>query len=274
MTSTARPPLTAPVAALAVTVAGVLAALVGQAALVVPVLGAQVLLVVGWYSILGIPARDFGAALAIGCGLIGDVAMVVRGDDPSLGPLAGVLGPAVGIAFALQLARRDGRARLTTSVAVTLSAVSLSVLGAALVAERGAVHGREVTIAALIAAGIATAVTALPEAAELLAVPVAVAVAVAVVAPVAGIEAWHILAIALAAGVLAWSGRWAAGFAAHDLSPGGRTGGAESAGSRTARRAAAREARRAEEAILVVGSALPIVLAAPASYLLGRLLVG
>jgi hypothetical protein len=268
--------------AVGIAVLGVLAALVGQAALVVPVLAAQVLLVLGWYSVVGVPGWELGAGLAVGCGLVGDLAMVVRGDDPSLGPLAGVLGPGVLGAIAVQLLRRDGRARLTASITATCTAAVLSVLGATLVAERGSTHGRTVTVVAVVAAGVATAVSAFPmraELAETIAVPAAVLAAGAVAGPVGDLEFWHVLVIALAAAVLAVAGRRAAAFVAYDLAhrplqatAQGHGGGR--AASRAGRRAAAREARRSGEAILVLGSALPVVLAAPASYVLGRLLVG
>jgi hypothetical protein len=79
--------------------------------------------------------------------------------------------------------------------------------------------------------------------------------------------------------VLAVAGRRAAVYVAWDLThpaadePATAVVGGRAA-SRAARRSAARDARRSGEAILVVGSALPVVLAAPASYVLGRLLVG
>jgi hypothetical protein len=84
--------------------------------------------------------------------------------------------------------------------------------------------------------------------------------------------------LAAVAGVLAVAGRRAAVYVAWDLThpaaaePAVAVGGR--AASRAARRSAARDVRRSGEAILVVGSALPLVLAAPASYVLGRLLVG
>ncbi|MBA3745385.1 MAG: hypothetical protein H0X00_21115, partial [Sporichthya sp.] len=46
------------------------------------------------------------------------------------------------------------------------------------------------------------------------------------------------------------------------------------AANRQARRQASRQARRSGEAALVMASAMPLVLAAPAAYVLGRLLVG
>jgi hypothetical protein len=278
----AAPALSGVVAATGIASTAVVAALIGQVALVLPVLAAQVLLVLGWYSVIGVPGWELGAVLAVGCGLVGDVAMVVRGDDPSLGPLAGVLGPGLLGAIAVQLLRRDGRARLTASVTAASTAAVLSVLGATLVAERGSTHGRTVTVVAVLAAGVATAVLAFPmraELAEALAVPTAVLVATAIAGPVGDLDFWHVLVIALAAAVLALAGRRAAAFAAYDLAhrsllPGAEGHGGGRVAGRAARRAAAREARRTGEAILVLGSALPFVLAAPASYVLGRLLVG
>jgi hypothetical protein len=268
-------------AALAVTVAGVVASLLGQTALLVPVLIAQTLLVVGWYAVLGVPGRDLGALLAIAGGFVGDIAMVVRGGDPSLGPLAGVLGPAVAAAIAVQLLRTDGRERVTASLTATVSAVVLSLLAATLLAERGATHGQTVTVVAVLAAGVATAVLAAPLPAHLAELPAFAAATVlgTLAGLIAGdMNAGEVALLAAVAALMAVAGRRAAGYVAWDLAhpapvapvpvPEGRAAG------RAARRSAAREARRSGEAILVVGSALPVVLAAPASYVLGRLLVG
>jgi hypothetical protein len=270
-----------PSAAAAVTLAGVLASLIGQTALLVPVLIAQGLLAVGWYAVLGVPGRDVGVVLAIGAGFIGDIAMVVRGGDPSLGPLAGVLGSAVAVAIAMQLIRSDGRARVTASLTATLSAVVLSLLAATLVAERGATHGQTVTVVAMLATGAATAVLASPLPPAVVEAPAFAAATV--LGTLAGVIAgdmdnWEVAVLAATAGLVALAGRRAAVYVAWDLShpapvePAVEVGGR--AASRAARRSAAREARRSGEAILVVGSALPVVLAAPASYVLGRLLVG
>lgn len=275
----AGPGLVSAAAASAVAGVGVAASLLGQTALVAPVLAAQVLLVLGWYSVLKVPGWELGSALAIGCGFIGDIAMVVHDDDPSLGPLAGILGPAMVGVIAIQLARRDGRRRVTASATATATATVVSVLAAALVAERGATHGRTVTVVAVLAAGVTTVVLALPfrpEVTEVAAVPVGVLVAVALGSSAGDLRSWQLLAVAVGAASLAWAGRLAAGFTAFDLTNQGADGstvGGDLAG-RASRRAVVREARRSSEAILVVGSALPVVLAAPASYVLGRLLVG
>jgi len=270
-----------PSAAVAVTLAGVLASLIGQTALLVPVLVAQALLVVGWYAVLGVPGRDLGAVLAIAAGFAGDIAMVVRSGDPSLGPLAGVLGPAVAVAIAVQLVRTDGRDRVTASLTATVSAVVLSLLAATLLAERGATHGQTVTVVAVLATGSATAVLAAPLPPGMAEAP-AFAVAT-VLGTLAGViagdmDTGEVALLAAAAGLLAVAGRRAAGYVAWDLAhPASAVPTAAATGraaGRAARRSAARDARRSGEAILLVGSALPVVLAAPASYVLGRLLVG
>jgi hypothetical protein len=269
-------------AAAAVTLAGVLASMVSQSALLAPVLIAQGLLVVGWYAVLGVPGRDLGALLAIAAGLTGDIAMVGRGGDPSIGPLAGVLGAGVAAAIAVQLVRTDGRDRVTASLTATVSAVVLSLLAATLVAERGATHGQTVTVVAVLATGAATAVLAAPLPPALAEAPAfgAAVVLGTVAGVIAGdMDTWEVAVLAASAGALAVAGRRAAAYVAWDLThpdppEAAAAVGAGRAASRAARRSAAREARRSGEAILVVGSALPVVLAAPASYVLGRLLVG
>jgi hypothetical protein len=271
-----------PSAAAAVTLAGVLASMISQTALLVPVLLAQALLVVGWYAVLGVPGRDLGAVLAIGAGFTGDIAMVVRDGDPSLGPLAGVLGAAMAVAIGVQLVRTDGRERVTASLTATVSAVVLSLLAATLLAERGATHGQTVTVVAVLATGAATAVLAAPLPPAFAEAPAFAAATVlgTLAGVIAGdMDTWEVAVLAASAGVLAVAGRRAAVYLAWDLThpaaaePATAMAGGRAA-NRAARRSAARDARRSGEAILVVGSALPVVLAAPASYVLGRLLVG
>lgn len=277
-----------PLLALVVAAVGIGASLLGQTALVVVVVLAQALLVVGWFTVLAVPGREVGGVLALGAGIVADLAMLERGSDVSLGPLAGVLGPALLVAVVHQLSRTDKKGRVTASLTATMSAVMLSVLASALVAERAATHGRTVTIVAIAAAGAASAVAALalPPALTDTAALAAGLAAGAIVGAIAGdMAARYVVPVALAATVLAVLGRRMAAFAAWDVAaeaarrtadiaaagsapaPGGRA-------SRRARREAAKQARRSGEAILVLASALPVVLAAPAAYVLGRLLVG
>lgn len=262
---------------------GVGASLLGQTALAVAVLLAQILLVLGWFAIVDVPGKEVGALLAIGSGAAADAAMLERGSDISLGPLAGVLGPALVLALIHQFARTDKKGRVTASLTAILTAITLSVVAAALVAERAATHGEAVTIVAIVAAGAASAVVASP-------LPAAVADSAAMVVGLAAgggaglvagdMDAGYVLGIAAGAAVLAVLGRRAATFTAYDVAAeaaraaAGAPAATGRAASRQARRQAARQARRSGEAVLVMGSALPLVLAAPAAYVLGRLLVG
>lgn len=227
----------------AVSVAVVVGAAAGQGALLVAVAAAQAMLAYGWYAVLVVPGRVVGAAIVLGAGLAGDVAMVAGDDDPSLGRLAGVLALAALASIVHQLARTDGRHRITASLSATVGASALCVLGAALVAERGAVEGRAVTVVVALAAGGAAIAASVPLAAAL-------AVAARRTAEYLAYDAAH----AAAAGPAADSqGR---------------------AVDRQARRVATREARRPAGAGMLLGPTLPVVLAAPAAYVLGRLLVG
>ncbi|MGQ0631262.1 MAG: hypothetical protein ACT4P1_09480 [Sporichthyaceae bacterium] len=257
-----------------------LAAVGGTVALLVAVVIVQIIFCVGWFTMLDLPGRDLGIGLAVAAGFAADLAMLERAGDISLGPLAGVLGPALGAALILQFLRVGTRDRLTAGLTATVMAVSLSVFAAALVAEREATEGEAVTVVAVLAAGVAASVLAagLPAAAaDLLAVALAVGVGVGAGALIGGMDLAYVLAVAFAAAVLAVLARRTVDYALYDLaSPpvevGAPTGGR--AAARTARRAATRAARRSGEAALMLNSALPLVFAAPASYVLGRLLVG
>ncbi|MGQ0846936.1 MAG: hypothetical protein ACT4QF_22685 [Sporichthyaceae bacterium] len=272
-----------PLAAAAAGVLGTGGSLLGQEGLLLPVLAAQTLLAVGLFAVLHVPGARFNVPLIVLAALIGDVAMIVEGEDPTVAPLAGVLGPAVALAILAQLARYDATARVTASLTATLTALTCALLGATLLAARATAHGQTLTVVTILAASAATAVLTAPlrpVVADLAAVPAAVVLGT-VAGQIAGdLETWHSATLALAAGVLAVAGRRAAAYLAYDAheakepadsaapAPGGR------AAARAARRAAARDARRSGEAVLVLGSALPILLAAPTSYVLGRLLVG
>ena len=94
-------------------------------------------------------------------------------------------------------------------------------------------------------------------------------------------DAGYVVGIAMGATVLAILGRRAATFVAYDVAAEAARAAAAGApaptgraASRQARRQASRQARRSGEAVLVMASAMPVVLAAPAAYVLGRLLVG
>jgi len=158
----------------------------------------------------------------------------------------------------------------------------ISVLGAGLVAERGATLGRPVTVAVVLAAGFAASLA-------FLSLPPAVKDAASLgVAGVVGVLAGLLvpdlgLANALLFCLLAGSfGLIARRIAAGDPLPArvtapvaaGVSVPAGRAGARRARRQALRSARRDSEASMLVGASLPVLVAGPWTYVLGRLLVG
>lgn len=122
---------------LAVVATVVLAALLGLALVADPVVlaaglaWAGVVLAWGWPGLHGSSSR-FGSSLAIGVvAVLGPAAAVVPADEPYLRlvPVAVVAGLAV--MFVHQMVRRDGRPRLTESIAVTSFGIAVVTLGAA-----------------------------------------------------------------------------------------------------------------------------------------------
>ncbi|MFQ6171476.1 hypothetical protein ACK8HX_07715 [Oryzobacter sp. R7] len=122
---------------LAVVATVVLAALLGLALVADPVVlaaglaWAGIVLAWGWPGLHGSSSR-FGSSLAIGVvAVLGPAAAVVPADEPYLRlvPVAVVAGLAV--MFVHQMVRRDGRPRLTESIAVTSFGIAVVTLGAA-----------------------------------------------------------------------------------------------------------------------------------------------
>jgi len=316
----------APLLTVTVAVVAAGAAAAGQAQLALAVLVCQAMLVAGWCSASALPAQHGGAVVGIGAGLLADALLLlsglpvpglpvsglpVPGGEASLSPLLAVAAATFPAAVVAQLLRRDGHERLTASLAATVTVGVLAVLMSTLVAERGATQGRTVTVAVILAAGLAPAVLSLaatPAAAvsherhvhaKRVGVPAALGVAAGVglsaglLVPELGAARGTLLC--LAAGVLALVAhevvRFAAltgpgesqelmaagigqprGGAAGIGQPQGRAAGR--AAQRAAQRAATKAARRQSDSALLLGATLPLALAAPAAYLLGRLFVG
>lgn len=121
---------------LAVVATIVLAALLGLALVADPVVlaaglaWAGIVLAWGWPGLHGSSSR-FGSSLAIGVvAVLAPAAAVVPADEPYLRlvPVAVVAGLAV--MFVHQMVRRDGRPRLTESIAVTSFGIAVVTLGA------------------------------------------------------------------------------------------------------------------------------------------------
>ena len=129
-------------------VAGVLAAAAsaGTSALLVAVLALQLGLVLAVLSVLGAPAAQGAAAVAVGAAAVADV-LVLR-DGGEVDRVAGVLGLSLVAALLHQLVRR-GRSRVTESLADTLLAVVVAAAGTCLLALAVLDGGQELLLVGL-----------------------------------------------------------------------------------------------------------------------------
>jgi hypothetical protein len=280
----------APVAALGAAAAS----LAGPGPFAVAVLTLQGLLVAGWCH-AGLPVVRRGAEIAVGAGAAADTLLLARVAapalqlpaplaGPSVSPLLAVLPAAVAVALAAPL--RPGRliapvandrdtAALagTAAVAGTVTVAMLAVLMSTLIAERTTSQGRLVTVAVLLATGmasvqpkrlgVAAAVTALTAAGG-------AAVLIGWLAP--GLGMATALMLCFSAGGLTLVAYQVVSFVTAEELLGSPAQSARH--GRAARRAAARATRRHDEAVLLLRATLPLALTAPAAYLLSRLLVG
>ncbi len=233
-------------AALTLALAGALAlaAYAAEAPLVLAVLVVQGLLVWSWYVALDLPGRVGGSVLAGVAAVTADVLLLVRDDTRALTPVTGVLALAMIGAIVHQLARRDGRTRLTESLTATMTLVVLTTLGALFVATEQTLGGSALVALAALSAAVAAGASMVPLATGL----------VAVIAAVGGL----VLGLLVAA--------------ITDLSVGpALTTGAAAAATALA---AITFVRRAKQPDLATTAALPLLSVAPVAYVLGRILVG
>lgn len=164
------------------------------------VVAAQAAFLVAW-SQLPVPSARRGAVLAALAAAAAD-AVLLRAPTAPLEALAPVLGIAVVAVFAVQLARRDGRAHVTTSASAAMSGALLAVAGACwLVASGGGIDSRVplLVTAGALAAGALAAYLPVAAAWRCAAAAAVAAGAVLLLAPAAG----RVTAAALAAGVAA-----------------------------------------------------------------------
>jgi hypothetical protein len=147
------------IAAVAASVAAGLAVALGLAAagpvavLVAAVGLLQLIVAVRWFVALDVDAAARGGALVgASAAIAADLAVALRDDRHPLSSVTAVLGLAMLAALLHQLLRRDGRDRLTASLAAT---VSLAVVGALGSCYLGAQSSRDG--AAFVAAGVAAA---------------------------------------------------------------------------------------------------------------------
>lgn len=98
----------------------------------------------GWPELLGSSSR-FGSSLAIGlAGVLAPVAVALTSEEPYLRHVPVVMAVAMLAMFLHQLLRRDGRPRLTQSVAVSAAGIAIAAIGAAYVPLGRTFGGKEV----------------------------------------------------------------------------------------------------------------------------------
>jgi hypothetical protein len=123
----------------------------GRVTLAAALLAVQLVLVVGWFrsAHLTTPGQASGALAAVAAALTADIVLLRVHDRANVRALAGVLAGLVILAFVVQLARRDGRDRLTNALAASVATGALAVAVSVLLAVRGGPHGTTVVAVAL-----------------------------------------------------------------------------------------------------------------------------
>ncbi|MGH8774993.1 MAG: hypothetical protein ACRDWI_07400 [Jiangellaceae bacterium] len=228
----------------------------GRPLLAAGVVVVQLVFALGGVRLSAVPAAAAAGWLAAVVGVSGSV-WTALDDTTAMRPVAALLGPALVAAVVVQLGRRDGRPGLTVSLTMTVAACTLAALPVAWVALRAADGGAYAVALGLLGVGVVSVAEGLrgsPAVRRGLAVLVAGALAAGLVLLVgdvaAEVPAVGALVVAVFGALIAVTA-----LAAVDRMAGEAGGGA----------AAALDPLRVT---------LPIVAAAPVSYVLGRILVG
>jgi hypothetical protein len=249
----------------------VLATLVGTPLLAAGAAVVVVVLTLGAVRPAEVPGSGRAAGLALVVGVAGLVALAVD-DSADAGALAAVLGPSLVAAIALQIARRDGRPRLTASLTLAVTACVLALLPAMWVALRESVDGRASVLVGLTGVAVATLVEGLPGSRAMVRT-----VAVLAAGASGALLSFAVMTVRDAAPPL--NAVVLATFAAV------ATAAANASVDRIAAEARVVVARDAPPtsyvepgaflaAVLPLRVSLPFVVAAPVTYVLGRILVG
>ncbi|HVB27762.1 MAG TPA: hypothetical protein VNE21_07615, partial [Mycobacteriales bacterium] len=240
----------------------------GRTVFTLAVLVLQIVAVLGWLAVLD-PAGSFGAfVVAMGAAVAGDL-LLLRESGAEIGRLAGVFGLAVLAALVHQLSRRP-RPRVTESLSGTLSAVVLVIAAASLVGLHGGRGGTQAASVGLIATG-----------AGLLVARVVDRVARGLPSVRGGTRGWPgLVAGAALAGVIgALYGSMAPPLSSRSGLIIGLATGAVALLADLGLDLVAGALRdsaldRQRNALTPVGAFIPIVVAAPAAYVAGRILLG
>lgn len=108
----------------------------------------------GWPELLGSSSR-FGSSLAIGlAGVLAPVVVAFTPDEPYLRHVPVVVAGAVLAMFLHQLVRKDGRPRLTQSVATGAAGIAIAVIGVAYVPLGRTFGGAEAVVVVAIALAV------------------------------------------------------------------------------------------------------------------------
>lgn len=108
----------------------------------------------GWPELLGSPSR-FGSSLAVAvAGVLAPVTVAFTPDDPYLRHVPVVVAAAVLTMFLHQVVRKDGRPRLTQSVAVSAAGIAIATIGVAWVPLGRTSGGSEVALVAAAALAV------------------------------------------------------------------------------------------------------------------------
>ncbi len=267
----------------------VLAGYAHQAVVALAVALLQITLAFSWHDANALPGRRGGALVAALAGIGADVAVLFDGEDGEVASLLGAVGIGFVAALLHQLTRRDGRPQVVASLSGSVTLVALVVLPATWVAERESRAGDGVLACAATAVAVAVLGTLLRRWPLLggmlgLAGGIAAGMGVATLEPILdGSGKW----IAAGAAFVAVTAVAIARFAIADAEqavrrpevvpaavipdPVGMVPGDE---PDTPQIAPPEPIDHTRQAQLLVTATLPLMLAGPAAYVLGRVLVG
>lgn len=241
-----------------------------------PLLAAAVLVVQGVFTMgavrqAGVPGTVTAAWLALGLGAGASVWLVAE-DIPDLTPMAKLLAAGFLLAIVAQLWRRHGRPMLTTSLALAAAAIVLAMLPASLVALRTADGGAYAVGFGLLGVGAAMLVdgagrrSVLARTLSVLAAGAA-AVGVAMLANLSDVPEVAAVVIAAFGALMAVAALYAVDRLADEPSVSAVDGDPAVPAGDVLEKVAV-------EVRAPLRISLPIVVAAPVIYILGRLLIG
>lgn len=224
----------------------VLGAVAAPAVLMLSLMLVQGVVVSRWFAALQVPGGEGGVVVAGLAGLAADLLVLLRDERRPLAPVGAVLGVTLLAALLHQLLRRDGRERVTSSVGATTTLAVLVVLATGHLGAILSEGGAALAVVAALAAGVVVVLDAVP-----LPVPRPARSAVALVVGTS-------LGVAVGA-----AGELGAG-----------TGALVGLGCAVTAAVATILARRTPQPEPFVSAGLPLLLAGPVAFLLGRLLIG